>query len=159
MTAVKFALLCSSYMRRVSTRLSNNTDVSTTNLYRKVEDQGDEMVRVALPNRGPLSRPNSLFCSLDMLFRNINKTPLRRDGYMKRKIKRLRGGTLLTYDLLLKESSWNSGESDDLATRWASTRRQLMTGPYEWSFDTLWLANQTLNARIPALIGSPLICD
>jgi hypothetical protein len=44
------------------------TDVSTTNLYRKVEDQGDEIVRVALPNRGPLSRPNPLFCPLDMLF-------------------------------------------------------------------------------------------
>jgi hypothetical protein len=32
-----------------------------------------------------------------------------------------------------------------------------VTGPYKWSFDTLWLANQTLESL--ALIGTPLICD
>lgn len=38
-------------------------------------------------------------------------------------------GNSLTYDLLLRKNSRNSGESDGLATRWASTRRQLVTGP------------------------------
>ena len=33
------------------------------------------------------------------------------------------GEDLPTYDLLLFKSSWDPGESEDLATRWASTRR------------------------------------